>query len=164
MKSKLSANLKRSLSVTRRGQENRGPRNCSDSMRHGSRLTLLSLVRKQPSTAPRRHTGEKPAPYSDTGPVSSPHALGFQSTPERRGAHTFIPLCGLRKAIVILRSAATKNLQPLCTQGRPLMTRVNSSLRWRCVRNDTWAGPPNSWTLNSHGPARVEALSTLCRL
>ena len=28
-------------------------------------------------------------------------ALGFQSTLERPGAHTFIPLCGLRKAIVI---------------------------------------------------------------
>ena len=28
-------------------------------------------------------------------------ALGFQSTLERRGAHTFIPLCGLRKALVI---------------------------------------------------------------
>ena len=42
-------------------------------------------------------------------PVSSPHALGFQSTLKRPGVHTFIPLCGLRKAMVIPAKAGIQS-------------------------------------------------------
>ena len=51
---------------------------------------------------------------------NAPHAVGAglkPAHPLNKGAVAiFIPLCGLHKVTVILRSAATKNLRPLHTR------------------------------------------------
>ena len=54
---------------------------------------------------PHRHTGEKPAPYWIRGRYPVPGLRGQQTTPGCWRGAIFIPLCGLRKAMVILNEA-----------------------------------------------------------
>ena len=65
----------------------------------------------------------RPTPSYRRKPVSSPRPLDSSLHRSDGEPTTFIPLYGLRKAIVILRSAATKNLQPLARRPSPDDTR-----------------------------------------
>ena len=74
-----------------------------------ARAIAMKIAVHRPTPSYRR----KACPVLRYGAGIQSQALGFQSTLERRGAHTFIPLCGPRKAIVIPNAVRNLRMWPV---------------------------------------------------